>query len=870
MNEYTNSITWKKTLGVEGKEKDVQVHIDTLRNSYISIRKKAEYLASEIVRYMPEYTVHDITHIDALWEATDLILPFDYEINPVEGYVLGVAFLFHDLGMGLTAYSNGIQGIKEKSIWKDTVATEFKKKYGHEISEDNWENIDQDIEKIALENALRILHAEQASKLPMLEWEFQGRRENLIDETCLREAYGEVIGMIAYSHWWGSELLKNEFSERCLGALSSFPMDWTVDVLKLACILRIADAIQIDDRRAPIFLMKLRKPLDISRLHWIFQSKLYQPMVQNERIVYTTKSAFEIDEMEAWWTCYDTLKMIDDELKNIDTILAETNHKKLNASGVCGIASAKDLSKYIRVNGWFPVDVKIKVGNVGKLVANLGGRQLYGENILVPIRELIQNGADAVRARRLLEEDDYIGNITFSYYEKGEDCFIEIEDDGVGMSQNVLVGPFLDFGQSFWNTQLMFEELPGLSSKGFSSTGQYGIGFYSVFMWSNDVKVITKRYDAAREDTLVLEFKYGTSGRPILRRAQKSEQIKDGGTKIIIKISSHLMPEIMKMNYKKETIGDTIAKICPCLDCNLWVKESEKYKVISANDWLEIEPDALLKRLVGPNEYSTISLDEKALLESLSENMQIIEKDGIVYGRAFIYRMQYWYRNSSIGCVVLGGFKASPMMGIAGVFLGESIRASRELGRPLVEKDVLRNWVEKQCNLINEKNLGKEEQLDLAETIVALGVRPMDLYIAEKSQEYLRYRDICEYVMKNDFDEVILVQDAAISNKIYDLPEDIEVTFLDNIIWCSTGRPCILQSESNYDWPLSKGEWEYFCIHTMVEDAILEAWGIDGENKEKHVLRSTDEEYYSAIVGKVAGKDWTQNYVTKLFRNEIN
>lgn len=47
---------------------------------------------------------------------------------------------------------------------------------------------------------------------------------------------------------------------------------------------------------------------------------------------------------------------------------------------------------------------------------------------------------------------------------------IEVEDNGVGMSPKVLTGPFLDFGQSFWGTSLMHEELPGLESKGFIST----------------------------------------------------------------------------------------------------------------------------------------------------------------------------------------------------------------------------------------------------------------------------------------------------------------------------------------------------------------------------------------------------------------
>ncbi|MDF2885692.1 MAG: ATP-binding protein [Lacrimispora sp.] len=567
MDNYINSVTWKKTLGLNNEDTSMQEYISHLKNSYMSIRKKSIYLASEIARFLPNYTVHDITHIDALWEATDIILPEAYELNPVEGYVLGVAFLIHDLGMGLVAYTNGEEEIKQLSIWKDTVATEFNKRYGRKIEEKDWKCLEPEIKSLAQENTLRKLHAVQAVKLPTLEWEFEGKREWLIDNIILREAYGEIVGLIAYSHWWNIDKLKKEFQNKYLGAISIFPKEWTVDVIKLACILRIADATQIDDRRAPIFLLKLRKPKDVSKIHWIFQNKLYQPMVNNGRILYTSKSSFSIDEMEAWWTCYDTLKMINRELGAVDTLLIETDHKQFAVTGVGGISNAKELSNNVLVSEWVPLDTSIRVGNVGKLVSNLGGTQLYGNNFLVPMRELIQNGGDAIRARKILEDDEeYIGNITVSFYDEEDYKIIQIDDNGIGMSQKVLMGPFLDFGQSFWNTELMYDELPGLSSKGFSSTGQYGIGFYSVFIWSYDVTVISKRYDAAREDTLVLEFKKGTDSRPILRKAQKNEQIKDGGTIIKVRTQKNIFRKILQINRIEESIDNTIAKLCPCLD----------------------------------------------------------------------------------------------------------------------------------------------------------------------------------------------------------------------------------------------------------------------------------------------------------------
>lgn len=67
---------------------------------------------------MPQFTVHDITHIDALWDMADIILPPELEINPVEAFILGGAFLIHDLGMGGVAYNNGLDKIKNSGYGK--------------------------------------------------------------------------------------------------------------------------------------------------------------------------------------------------------------------------------------------------------------------------------------------------------------------------------------------------------------------------------------------------------------------------------------------------------------------------------------------------------------------------------------------------------------------------------------------------------------------------------------------------------------------------------------------------------------------------------------------------------------------------------
>ena len=67
--------------------------------------------------------------------------------------------------------------------------------------------------------------------------------------------------------------------------------------------------------------------------------------------------------------------------------------------------------------------------------------------------------------------------------------WLEVADNGVGMSRAVLTGPLLDFGVSFWSTPGAIREFPTLLSRGFHSPGRYGIVFFSVFMWTDHVRI---------------------------------------------------------------------------------------------------------------------------------------------------------------------------------------------------------------------------------------------------------------------------------------------------------------------------------------------------------------------------------------------
>ncbi|MHC4878211.1 MAG: HD domain-containing protein, partial [Planctomycetota bacterium] len=456
-----------------------------------------------------------MTHIDALWECADLLLGKSHELDPTEAFILGGAFLLHDAGLALASYPGGPAEVRSHLLWQDCLSQQFLNSRGRAISPDELKSPPHDVEQAATETFLRLNHAAQASKLGTVA--FSGSTEGaglyLIEDAELRSAFGELIGAIAYSHWWSVEQVVEGFGEK-RGGLPGGPADWTVDPLRLALILRASDAIQLDARRAPAFRRALRKPSGEAEHHWHFQGKMLTPTVRDGAVVFTSSGPFGLSEAEAWWVGQDLLQLADRELRAVDATLQQTGHTTLQANHVKGASSSKELSRLIRVDGWSPVSATLHVSNLARLVERLGGRQLYGNRPHVALRELIQNARDAVVARRLKNSlPDEWGKVHVELREVDDKFILSITDNGVGMSKSTLSGALLDFGTSFWQSQQMLNEHPGLAASGFEPTGKYGIGFFSVFLLGDYVRVISRRPEDGESSTTVLEFQKGVSSR---------------------------------------------------------------------------------------------------------------------------------------------------------------------------------------------------------------------------------------------------------------------------------------------------------------------------------------------------------------------
>lgn len=615
-------------------------------------RERVGNLIGFIPRDMPGYTVHDLTHLDALWEMADLFTGSNYSLNPAETFVLGGAILLHDAGMTVAAYPNGKEDI-EKTLEYSNAYTTIK----NQLSSNPKSAIsDSDIRSAALIEALRNLHAQKAEELATTKWRSPQDASEifLLDDSDLRTHYATTIGRIAHSHHWSHSKLQTEFASP-IGAAPDFPASWTVDPLKISLILRCADATHIDSRRAPRLLFALTKPTGISAKHWSFQSLIAKPLIEHGKLIYTSTSDFDLDNAEAWQIAFDTLRMVDNELRSAEEINIQKGYPSFIASGVLGSNSPEHLAKYIKAYGWKPVTLNLRVSNVPHLARTLGGKDLYSFHF-APLRELIQNAADSIEARATIDHDFNLndGKIQISILEEDSDeTVIEISDNGVGMSERVLTGPLLDFGLSFWKSHEAQREFPSLQNSELHPRGRYGIGFFSIFMWASDVAVISRRYFDSVTDTKVLHFSSGLDARPILKNSNQLERSTLWSTRIRLRIPSSILNNA-KASYTSRQRRYEIAEastsswkeaiklICATLPIPVTIKLSSTCETVNLPNWKESSPAEFFNFF-----KSILGIKENSIHERFSSSLTDIIISNQTIGRAFL-SLPSGYNGSSV------------------------------------------------------------------------------------------------------------------------------------------------------------------------------------------------------------------------------
>ena len=232
------------------------------------------------------------------------------------------------------------------------------------------------------------------------------------------------------------------------------------------------------------------------------------------------------------------------------------------------------------------------------------------------IRELVSNSSDALdKLKYLTLTDDTLKDLDFKpkiiiTFDK-EDKSLSIIDNGVGMDEADLIANIGTIAKS--GTKSFVENLTGDAKKDSNLIGQFGVGFYSVFMVADHVDVITKKAGTSQA------YKWSSDGSgefdivPVTKETQgtviyiklKDDEVEEFASRyrienIIKKYSNHIAYPIM-LQYKEE-IEDEETKE---------KKSEDKSEQINAATALWTLPKSKLKEEDYNEFYKSISHDSE-------------------------------------------------------------------------------------------------------------------------------------------------------------------------------------------------------------------------------------------------------------------
>ncbi|MDN5094652.1 molecular chaperone HtpG [Aliarcobacter butzleri] len=260
---------------------------------------------------------------------------------------------------------------------------------------------------------------------------------------------------------------------------------------------------------------------------------------------------------------------------------------------------------------------------VGQLL-HLMTHSLYS-NKEIFIRELVSNASDAIdklNYLRLTDENlkdkyaDWKGEINISFDEK--DKSLSIIDNGIGMNEADLIASIGTIAKS--GTKSFVEALTGDAKKDSNLIGQFGVGFYSVFMVADKVDVISKK--AGEEQA----YKWSSTGTgefdltPCTKESNgtviyiklKDEEAGEFASKyriknIVEKYSNHIAYPIF-LNYDEE-VSEALSEEDEKAGKKTEKKTERKHEQINAATALWMQPKAKLKEQDYNDFYKSISHD---------------------------------------------------------------------------------------------------------------------------------------------------------------------------------------------------------------------------------------------------------------------
>ncbi|WP_155298935.1 HD domain-containing protein [Deinococcus kurensis] len=506
------------------------------------VRASLESVLKEFGRngFFKEYTTHDISHIDELFNICDRWL---INTNTRENLTLAdclmitLAIYFHDTGLVITEdeFKNRSQTAFESFKHSFLLAGESKKDYARSVERAIPDENER--ERFYYQEFVRHYHGERIKA-----WLEGGEKLDYgvsVVKDILQESIGRLpsqfrsdLGLVCMSHHLDDLADTKKYKlNKPYGSIRQAECNLQF----AAVVLRTADLLHITQDRAPSISFRLINPKNpISQREWYKQNAVTAVRVKEFRAEDgkllpsdTIEIHAEFNEAEGYFGLDQYLKYAEDQLK--------LSHKWIEASRVLTDGKYTFPWQYIdkeniEAKGFLKDQFSFRMDEA-KVLDLLTGYTLYNDPNIA-IRELIQNSLDAIKLDAFIKRQPI--NEYYNIVVEWDDVsrILKITDNGTGMSQKIIENHFLKAGSSMYQEDDFKKNYPE-----FSSISRFGIGVLSCFMISDDIKVLTSHADDQEARELSLRSVHGSYLIKLIdKSSQDCQQIRSHGTQISMRI----------------------------------------------------------------------------------------------------------------------------------------------------------------------------------------------------------------------------------------------------------------------------------------------------------------------------------------------
>ncbi len=432
-------------------------------------KQAVDLLLQKYSANFPTYTDHSLKHTEQVFKlASELLTPAEIRnLNADEIYILAMASLLHDIGMCIP-----IDKIETIANTEDLI--QYRKSNPNLTNEEYIRNIHHNLSKhfiIQEWELLKIINLNYANAIAVVA---EGHRKVLLDNIDIYEP---------------KHFIKAGRDFVCLPYL--------------ACVLRIADELDVTNIRTPDLLTKYYMPNNEKSLQeWRKHIATTQINFTEDYAIFKVACS-DHNAYSALQEQFDKIKTVISYCQKVIRTISNTEDRKFTLKFI------RIEVKYNFVN-FDPKGIRFSL-HVQNVINTFVGEDLY-EDKLTGIREVIQNAIDSCNYKSILESNHKPEIKIIIHSDK-----IIFSDNGLGMDEFIIENFFGRLGSSYYQDIKI--------KKNFEAIGQFGVGVFSYFLLCDYIDIETKT-----NNNKALKFRIDKDERSYFHFFDRCERLSSGTT----------------------------------------------------------------------------------------------------------------------------------------------------------------------------------------------------------------------------------------------------------------------------------------------------------------------------------------------------